>query len=339
MILVLKPDAPEQKRNELIRHIEEMGFKAHVSVGEETTVIGLIGDTSAISGSSFASCDIVANVLRVSAPYKKASRMFSPGDTVIDVCGRKIGNGYFVMIAGPCSVESEEQIVGIAKELKKAGASFLRGGAYKPRTSPYSFQGLGLEGLDYLKIARQETGLPIVSEIMSADVLGRFIEDVDIIQVGARNMQNFALLRELGKTGKPVLLKRGLSATIEEWLMSAEYIMNEGNEKVILCERGIRTFEPYTRNTLDLSAVPAIKKLSHLPIIVDPSHGTGRACMVAPMTKAALAAGAEGALIEVHDNPKYALSDGEQSITPGQYSAILSKLRQYAQIEGIRLEV
>ncbi|HBR02485.1 MAG TPA: 3-deoxy-7-phosphoheptulonate synthase, partial [Ruminiclostridium sp.] len=243
MILVLKPGVAPEQKNELIRHIESMGLQVHVSVGEETTIVGLVGDTTKINSYTFSSYDFVSNVLRVTEPFKQANRMFKPEDTVIDVCGRKIGHGYFIIIAGPCSVESEEQIVGIARELKKAGASFLRGGAYKPRTSPYSFQGLGLEGLDFLTIARQETGLPIVSEIMSTDVLDRFIEDVDIIQVGARNMQNFVLLKELGRTKKPILLKRGISATLEEWLMSAEYILSEGNENVILCERGIRTFE------------------------------------------------------------------------------------------------
>jgi 3-deoxy-7-phosphoheptulonate synthase len=265
--------------------------------------------------------------------------MFHPEDTVIDVGGKKVGNNTFSIIAGPCSVESESQIVEIAKELKKSGVTFLRGGAYKPRTSPYSFQGLGLEGLDLLKIAREETGLPIVSEIMSTDVLDRFVEDVDIIQIGARNMQNFVLLKELGRTTKPILLKRGLSATLEEWLMSAEYIMSEGNENIILCERGIRTFETYTRNTLDLSAVPAIKKLSHLPIIVDPSHGTGKSWMVETMSKAALVSGADGVVIEVHHNPKCALSDGEQSITPDEYSEIIPKLNKLADIEEKKLEV
>lgn len=339
MILVLKPGAIQKQKDELIRHIESMGLKVHVSVGHDTTIVGLVGDTSKINSFTFSSYDIVTNVLRVTEPFKKANRMFKPDDTVIDVCGRKIGNGYFVIISGPCSVESEEQIVGIARELKKAGTSFLRGGAYKPRTSPYSFQGLGLEGLDLLKIAREETGLPIVSEIMSTDVLDRFVEDVDIIQVGARNMQNFVMLRELGRTRKPILLKRGLSATLEEWLMSAEYILSEGNDQVILCERGIRTFETYTRNTLDLSAVPAIKKLSHLPVIVDPSHGTGKAWMVGPMSKAALVSGADGVVIEVHNNPKCALSDGEQSITPAQYAEILQKLRKYAELEERQLEV
>jgi 3-deoxy-7-phosphoheptulonate synthase len=338
MILVLKPGISEYQKDELIRHIEEMGLRIHESVGEGTTIIGLVGDTSRIDNFTFSSYEIVKNVLRVSEPFKRANRMFQPEDTIIEVCGRKIGHGNFVIISGPCSVESEEQIVGIAKELKKAGASFLRGGAYKPRTSPYSFQGLGLEGLDYLKVAKKETGLPIVSEIMSTDVLERFIDDVDIIQVGARNMQNFVLLKELGRTKKPILLKRGLSATIEEWLMSAEYILSEGNDNVILCERGIRTFENYTRNTLDLSSVLAIKKLSHLPVIVDPSHGTGRAWMVEPMSKAAITLGADGVIIEVHNNPKYALSDGEQSITPQTYAHILPTLRKYCELENKKLE-
>ncbi|MGI6050231.1 MAG: 3-deoxy-7-phosphoheptulonate synthase [Acetivibrionales bacterium] len=339
MILVLKPGASGQQTEELLNQIKAKGFDVHISVGHDTTIIGLIGDTTKIDRRTFSSFDIVLNILKVTEPFKKANRMFHPEDTVIDVGGKKVGNNTFSIIAGPCSVESESQIVEIAKELKKSGVTFLRGGAYKPRTSPYSFQGLGLEGLDLLKIAREETGLPIVSEIMSTDVLDRFVEDVDIIQIGARNMQNFVLLKELGRTTKPILLKRGLSATLEEWLMSAEYIMSEGNENIILCERGIRTFETYTRNTLDLSAVPAIKKLSHLPIIVDPSHGTGKSWMVETMSKAALVSGADGVVIEVHHNPKCALSDGEQSITPDEYSEIIPKLNKLADIEEKKLEV
>jgi 3-deoxy-7-phosphoheptulonate synthase len=339
MILVLKPGASREQTDELLSRIKSMGLDIHISVGVDTTIVGLVGDTTKLDRLYFSSYDIVQNVLKVTEPFKQANRMFHPGDSVFDVEGRKIGEGTFVIISGPCSVESEEQIVTVAKELKRAGTSFLRGGAYKPRTSPYSFQGLGLEGLEFLKIARAETGLPIVSEIMSTDVLDRFVEDVDIIQVGARNMQNFVMLRELGRTNKPILLKRGLSATLEEWLMSAEYILSEGNEKVILCERGIRTFETYTRNTLDLSAVPAIKKLSHLPVIVDPSHGTGRSWMVGTMSKAALVAGADGVVIEVHNNPKCALSDGEQSITPDEYSSILKKLKELSKVEGKQLEV
>jgi len=339
MILVLKPGAPKEQVDELLSRIKSLGLDVHISVGVDTTIVGLVGDTTKLDRMIFSSYDIVQNVLKVTEPFKKANRMFHPDDTVVDVNGRKVGEGHFVVISGPCSVESEEQIVSIAKELKKVGASFLRGGAYKPRTSPYSFQGLGLEGLEFLKIARAETGLPIVSEIMSTDLLDRFVEDVDIIQVGARNMQNFVLLRELGRTNKPVLLKRGLSATLEEWLMSAEYILNEGNEKVILCERGIRTFETYTRNTLDLSAVPAVKKLSHLPVIVDPSHGTGKSWMVGTMSKAALVSGADGVIIEVHNDPKRALSDGEQSITPSEYASIIPKLKKLAEIEEKLLEV
>lgn len=339
MILVLKPRASREQTDELLSRIKSMGLDVHISVGVDTTIVGLVGDTTKLDRLYFSSYDIVQNVLKVTEPFKQANRMFHPDDSIIEVNGRKIGEGYFVIISGPCSVESEEQIVSIAKELKKTGASFLRGGAYKPRTSPYSFQGLGLEGLEFLKIARAETGLPIVSEIMSTDVLDRFVEDVDIIQVGARNMQNFVMLRELGRTNKPILLKRGLSATLEEWLMSAEYILSEGNESVILCERGIRTFETYTRNTLDLSAVPAIKKLSHLPIIVDPSHGTGRSWMVGTMSKAALVSGADGVVIEVHNNPKRALSDGEQSITPAEYASIIPKIKMLAKVEEKQLEV
>ncbi|NLE25577.1 MAG: 3-deoxy-7-phosphoheptulonate synthase [Clostridiaceae bacterium] len=339
MILVLKPGASREQTDELLSRIKSMGLDVHISVGVDTTIVGLVGDTTKLDRLYFSSYDIVQNVLKVTEPFKQANRMFHPDDTVIEVNGRKIGEGYFVIISGPCSVENEDQIVSIAKELKKVGASFLRGGAYKPRTSPYSFQGLGLEVLALLKIARAETGLPIVSEIMSTDVLDRFVEDVDIIQVGARNMQNFVMLRELGRTNKPILLKRGLSATLEEWLMSAEYILSEGNEKVILCERGIRTFETYTRNTLDLSAVPAIKKLSHLPIIVDPSHGTGRSWMVGTMSKAAIVSGADGVVIEVHNNPKHALSDGEQSITPYEYASIIPKIKMLAKVEEKQLEV
>ncbi len=339
MILVLKPGASREQTDELLSRIKSMGLDVHISVGVDTTIVGLVGDTTKLDRLYFSSYDIVQNVLKVTEPFKQANRMFHPDDSIIEVNSRKIGEGYFVIISGPCSVESEEQIVSIAKELKKTGASFLRGGAYKPRTSPYSFQGLGLEGLEFLKIARAETGLPIVSEIMSTDVLDRFVEDVDIIQIGARNMQNFVMLRELGRTNKPILLKRGLSATLEEWLMSAEYILSEGNESVILCERGIRTFETYTRNTLDLSAVPAIKKLSHLPIIVDPSHGTGRSWMVGTMSKAALVSGADGVVIEVHNNPKRALSDGEQSITPAEYASIIPKIKMLAKVEEKQLEV
>jgi 3-deoxy-7-phosphoheptulonate synthase len=337
MVVVLKPNVPIEKRDELIREIESMGLRVQVTVGTETSILGLIGDTTHINQYRIASNDIVANILRVQEPFKKANKMFKPDDTIIEVSGRKIGEGYFSVITGPCSVESEEQIEEVAKAVKESGATFLRGGAYKPRTSPYSFQGLGLEGLEYLKHAREITGLPIVSEIMSVDMVQRFVDDVDIIQVGARNMQNFVLLKELGKTRKPILLKRGIAATIEEWLMSAEYILSEGNDKVILCERGIRTFETYTRNTLDLSAVLAIKKQSHLPVIVDPSHGTGKAWMVEAMTKAAIVVGADGVIIEVHNNPTHALCDGQQSITPQQFSDLMSRLKTLVELEGKKL--
>ncbi|HHX60664.1 MAG TPA: 3-deoxy-7-phosphoheptulonate synthase, partial [Epulopiscium sp.] len=278
--------------------------------------------------------DIVEKVSRVSEPFKKANRSFHPENTIIDVCGRKIGGKEIAIMAGPCSVETADQISSIARDVKKSGAAFLRGGAYKPRTSPYSFQGLEEDGLELLKIARKNTGLPIVTEIMHPHTIDNFVENVDIIQVGARNMQNFGLLKELGQINKPILLKRGLASTIEEWLMSAEYIMAGGNENVILCERGIRTFESFTRNTLDLSSILAIKKLSHLPIIVDPSHATGLSWMVGPLACAAIAAGADGLIIEVHNNPSKALCDGPQSLTPKQFDELMPKLEQYAQIEG-----
>ena len=338
MVVVLKPNVSIEKRNELIREIESMGVKVQITEGTETSILGLIGDTTNLNRYRIASNEIVANILRVQEPFKKANKMFKPDDTIIEVAGRKIGEGYFCVMTGPCSVESEDQIEGIAKTVKEDGATFLRGGAYKPRSSPYAFQGLGLEGLEYLKHAREKTGLPIVSEIMSVDMVERFAEDVDIIQVGARNMQNFVLLKELGKIRKPILLKRGLAATIEEWLMSAEYILSEGNEQVILCERGIRTFETYTRNTLDISAIPSIKKLSHLPVIVDPSHATGKAWMVEAMSKAAVVAGADGVIIEVHNDPSRALCDGQQSITPEQFRHLMVKLRKLIEIEGKKLE-
>ncbi|WP_306563423.1 3-deoxy-7-phosphoheptulonate synthase, partial [Phascolarctobacterium faecium] len=278
--------------------------------------------------------DWVEKVMRVQEPFKRANRMFHPEDSVVDVNGIKIGGKKIVVMAGPCSVETEEQIISVAKSVKLGGAAMLRGGAFKPRTSPYSFQGLKEKGLELLKIAKQETGLPIVTEIMSADKIERFVEDVDVIQVGARNMQNFELLKELGKTNKPILLKRGLSATIEEWIMSAEYIMAGGNDNVILCERGIRTFETYTRNTLDLSAIPAVKKLSHLPIVIDPSHASGMWWMVEPMAKAAIAAGADGLIIEVHNDPEHALCDGAQSLKPERFAHLMGELKGIAQIIG-----
>ncbi|HZK34238.1 MAG TPA: 3-deoxy-7-phosphoheptulonate synthase [Bacillota bacterium] len=337
MVVVLKPNVPLEKREELISEIESMGVRVQITEGTGTSILGLVGDTTNLDRYRLESKEIVSNILQVQEPFKKANKMFKPNDTLIEVSGRKIGQGYFSVITGPCSVESEEQIEGIAQAVKENGASFLRGGAYKPRFSPYTFQGLGLEGLDYLKHAREITGLPIVSEITSVCMVERFAEDVDIIQVGARNMQNFVLLRELGKVNKPILLKRGFSATIEEWLMSAEYILSGGNEQVILCERGIRTFETYTRNTLDISSIPAIKRLSHLPVIVDPSHATGKAWMVEAMSKAAVVVGADGVIIEVHNNPAAALCDGPQSITPKQFQHIMTKLKALVDIEGKKL--
>lgn len=333
MVVILKHNVEESKIVKMKGILEGYGCKVTVMHGSDYVVLGLLGDTSDVNMEQVQAYECVDRVMRVQEPYKKANRAFHPENSVIDVCGIKIGGNKVPVIAGPCSVESEEQIVEIAKSVKASGASFLRGGAFKPRTSPYSFQGLREEGLDLLKLARKETGLPIVTEIMSADMIDRFVSDVDIIQVGARNMQNFELLKQLGKTRKPILLKRGLSATVEEFLMSAEYIMAGGNENVILCERGIRTFETYTRNTLDLSIIPAIKKLSHLPIIIDPSHAAGLWWMVEPMSKAAIAAGADGLIIEVHNDPEHALCDGQQSIKPKKFDALMKKLKAIAAVE------
>lgn len=327
MIIVLKPNAEKEKIT-LFKTALEENYKVTVNtwVGVESTVLGLIGDTVHIDEDWVYAQDIVENVKRVQEPYKKANRKFHPDNTVIELpTGQKIGDGNLCIMAGPCSVETEEQINYVAQRVKDAGATFLRGGAFKPRTSPYSFQGLKSEGLDLLKGARKATGLPIVTEIMRVSHIDMF-EGVDIIQVGARNMQNFELLKELGKTNKPILLKRGLSSTVEEWLMSAEYIMAGGNDKVILCERGIRTYETATRNTLDLSAVPVIKKKSHLPVIVDPSHATGKSSLVEQMALAAVAAGADGLMIEVHNDPKHALSDGAQSLTPDRFDIVAKKV-------------
>lgn len=333
MVVILKHNVEENEIARMKGILERYGCKVTVMNGKDYVVLGLLGDTSDVNIEQIQAYESVDRVMRVQEPYKKANRAFHPENTVVDVCGIKIGGNKVPVIAGPCSVESEEQIIEIAKSVKASGASFLRGGAFKPRTSPYSFQGLREEGLDLLKLARKETGLPIVTEIMSADMIDRFVEDVDIIQVGARNMQNFELLKQLGKTRKPILLKRGLSATVEEFLMSAEYIMAGGNENVILCERGIRTFETYTRNTLDLSIIPAIKKLSHLPIIIDPSHAAGLWWMVEPMSKAAIAAGADGLIIEVHNDPEHALCDGQQSIKPKKFDALMRKLKAIAAVE------
>ena len=330
MIVKLNPKTKSEDIERLIKEVEDLGVSAYLIEGFEKSVIGLVGDTTLIEEKKLEANKIVEKVTKVQEPFKKANRMFHPLNSVYDVLGEKIGGEKIALIAGPCSVESEEQITNIASSVKMCGAGFLRGGAFKPRTSPYSFQGLELQGLELLKLAKKKTGLPIVTEIMSTSMIEKFNEEVDIIQVGARNMQNFDLLKELGKIKKPILLKRGLSATIEELLMSAEYIMAGGNEQVILCERGVRTFENYTRNTLDLSAIPVIKKLSHLPIIIDPSHATGKSWMVEPLSKAAIAAGADGLIIEVHNDPKNALCDGQQSITPEEYKILVEKLKKIA---------
>ena len=329
MIIVLKQDAPDVQVREFCHELEDMGLQINDSKGSDTHILGLIGDTKAIAESWVLANPVVETCRRVSEPYKKANRKFHPDDSVIDVEGVKIGGGNFAVIAGPCSIESEEQITYCAQRVKDAGASLLRGGAFKPRTSPYSFQGMRSEGLDLLKLARRATGSPIVTEIMNTEHLPLF-ENVDLIQVGARNMQNFELLKAVGKLNVPVLLKRGLCNTIEEWIMSAEYIMAGGNEQVIFCERGIRTFEKYTRNTLDLSAVPIIHEKTHLPIVVDPSHATGKANLVEPMMIAAVAAGADGLEVEVHYDPQHAWSDGAQCLTPDAFAQAMAKCRQVA---------
>lgn len=332
MIVVIKPGTSKEKISRLSKSLEEKGVSLHISQGADYLIIGLVGDTTKIDPRQLEAHEFVEKVMHVQEPYKKANRMFHPDNSEIKAGGEIVGGKRLAIIAGPCSVESEEQIVEIARSVKKSGANFLRGGAFKPRTSPYSFQGLGTEGLELLKIAKKETGLPIVSELMSADMVELFVEDVDVIQIGARNMQNFNLLKEVGKTRKPILLKRGLSATIEELLMSAEYIMSEGNENVILCERGIRTFETYTRNTLDISAVPVIKKLSHLPVIVDPSHAAGIWSLVEPLSKAAVAVGADGLMIEVHNDPVNALCDGQQSIKPDNFNSLMKSIKDIAKV-------
>jgi len=331
MIAILKHGTTPEQTSHLIQWLGRMNLDVHVSEGREVTILGLIGDTSRVDMELLSSLEIVETVKRVSEPFKQANRKFHPQDTVIEIGDVKIGSGHFAMIAGPCSVESEEQIIAVAQAVKASGASILRGGAFKPRTSPYAFQGLKSEGMRLLLEAKKATGLPIITEIMNVRTLDLF-EDVDIIQVGARNMQNFDLLQELGKTHKPVLLKRGLANTLQELLMSAEYIMSEGNENVILCERGIRSFETYTRNTLDLSAVPVLHELSHLPVVVDPSHATGKASLVPTMAAAAVAAGADGIMIEVHNNPSAALCDGGQSLTPAQFDEVSKKLMRIREV-------
>ena len=330
MIAILKHGTTPEQTDHLINWLRRMNLDVHISQGAEVTVLGLIGDTSRVDMELLGSLEIVDSVRRVSEPFKQANRKFHPKDTLVEVGDVKIGGGNFVMMAGPCSVESEDQIIEVAKAVKASGANILRGGAFKPRTSPYAFQGMQGKGIELLLKAKAETGLPIVTEIMNISTLDLFA-DIDIIQVGARNMQNFDLLKELGKTNKPILLKRGLANTLQELLMSAEYIMSEGNENVILCERGIRTFETATRNTLDLSAVSVLHDLSHLPVIVDPSHATGKSKLVPPMALAATAAGCDGLIIEVHNNPACALCDGAQSLTPAQFDALsqrIAKIRE-----------
>ncbi len=327
MIAVLKQGVNEKQIDNLRSWLLSRGVDVHISEGRYQTIIGLVGDVSRIDPDLLEGLDIIESVTRISEPFKAANRKFHPDDTVVDVCGYKIGGGNFQIIAGPCSVESEEQIVYVAGEVKKSGANLLRGGAFKPRTSPYDFQGLHAQGLDLLAEAKEKTGMPIVTELMSADQIDLFLEKgVDVIQIGARNMQNFDLLKAVGRLDKPVLLKRGLANTIKEFLMSAEYIMSEGNENVILCERGVRTFETYTRNTLDLSAVPVLHELTHLPVVVDPSHATGHARLVEPMAMAAAAAGADGLMIEVHNDPQHALCDGAQSLTPEQFDRVCRRV-------------
>ncbi len=326
MIVVMKSDATQAEIMKVSDRLEQKGMQVQINHGVDCTVLGVLGDTYTVDKERIGLMGGVERVVSVQEPFKKANRKFHPEDSVIDVNGVKIGDGEVKVIAGPCSVESADQLASVAQSIRKSGAQILRGGAFKPRTSPYAFQGLGELGLDILVDVRNKVHMPIVTEIMAPRYVELFAEKVDMIQIGARNMQNFDLLKEIGQTNKPILLKRGLSNTLEEWLMSAEYIMAGGNENVILCERGIRTFETYTRNTLDLSAIPAIKKMSHLPIIVDPSHATGLPYMVEPLALAAVAAGADGIMIEVHNDPKHALCDGAQSLTPEQFDGIMSKI-------------
>ena len=331
MIAILKPGTTPEQTQHLVSWLKTMNLDVHISQGAEVTVLGLIGDTSRVDMDLLKSLEMVETVKRVSEPFKQANRKFHPQDTIVEAGSARIGGGYFAMIAGPCSVESEEQIIEVAQAVKASGATMLRGGAFKPRTSPYAFQGMKGEGIQLLLKAKEATGLPIVTELMNISTLDLFA-DVDVIQVGARNMQNFDLLKELGKTKKPILLKRGLANTIQELLMSAEYIMSEGNENVILCERGIRTFETATRNTLDLSAVAVLHNLTHLPVVVDPSHATGKADLDAPMAYAATAAGADGIMVEVHNNPACALCDGAQSLTPPQFDELSRKVQKIREV-------
>ena len=335
MVVVMKPGTRQQDIDALVSRLKELDLDVGITNGVGCTILGLVGDTTAVDMDKISINPHVERVMRVQEPYKKANRKFHPEDTVVSVGNAKIGGGNFSVIAGPCSVESEAQICAVAEDVKASGAALLRGGAFKPRTSPYSFQGMGTAGLDLLMEARKQTGLPIVTEIMDPRMAELFErEEVDVVQVGARNMQNFELLKEVGKMSKPILLKRGLSNTYEEWIMSAEYIMSAGNENVILCERGVRTFETYTRNTLDVSAIPAIKQMSHLPVIVDPSHAAGMYWMVEPLALAAVAAGADGLIIEVHNDPAHAKCDGQQSLTPQNFDALMHKVSAMVDLMG-----
>ena len=338
MVVVMKSGTKKEDIEALAQDFREMGLDVGITTGVGCSILGLVGDTTAVDMDKVSIHPHVERVMRVQEPYKKANRKFHPKDTVVEVGSARVGGGGFAVMAGPCSVESEEQIIQVARDVKASGAALLRGGAFKPRTSPYAFQGMGEDGLDLLLEAKADTGLPIVSEIMSPKFVELFQEKVDVVQIGARNMQNFDLLKEVGKMTKPILLKRGLSSSYEEWIMSAEYIMSEGNQNVILCERGIRTFETYTRNTLDVSAIPVLKKMSHLPVIVDPSHAAGMSWMVEPLAMAAIAAGADGLIIEVHNDPPHAKCDGQQSLTPVQFDALMGKIGALVGMCGKRLE-
>ena len=338
MVIIMKPGTKQERIQTLVTQLEqEHGVKVGITNGVGCSILGLVGDTTHIDMDKLSMNDDVERVMRVQEPYKKANRKFHPEDTVVDVCGVPVGGGHFTVIAGPCSVESREQIIEVAQDVKDSGAALMRGGAFKPRTSPYSFQGMGADGLDLLLEAKKATGLPIVTELMSPKYCQLFEEKVDLVQIGARNMQNFDLLKEVGKMSKPVLLKRGLANSYEEWIMSAEYIMAEGNENVILCERGVRTFETYTRNTLDLSAIPAIRRMSHLPIVVDPSHAAGMYWMVEPLAMAAIAVGADGLMGEVHNDPHHAKCDGPQSLTPEKFQRLMDKARPLVELMGKHL--
>ncbi len=335
MVIIMKPGTKPERIQVLVSQLEhDHGVKVGITNGVGCSILGLVGDTTHIDLDKLSMNEDVERVMRVQEPYKKANRKFHPEDTIVDVGGVPIGSGHFTVIAGPCSVESEEQIVEVARDVKAAGAALMRGGAFKPRTSPYSFQGMGTDGLELLLRAKAATGLPIVTELMSPKYCQLFDETVDLVQIGARNMQNFDLLKEVGKMHKPILLKRGLANSYEEWIMSAEYIMAAGNENVILCERGVRTFETYTRNTLDLSAIPAIRRMSHLPIIVDPSHAAGMYWMVEPLALAAVAVGADGLMVEVHNDPPHAKCDGQQSLTPQKFRQLMDKVRPLAALMG-----